>query len=152
VWGRPDTLSGLALLFVAAFAWLAARDLPLGTLHQPGAGFFPKILAALVGALAAVLVVRGALVQAPFVRGLWPERSGLRRVALMLGALLGYVALLEPAGYILATAGLFTVLLRWAGRQSWPVTAVVTILAAGGSYLVFARWLLVSLPPGVWTP
>jgi putative tricarboxylic transport membrane protein len=149
-WGRPDALSGLALLLVAVFAWAAARDLPLGTLHQPGAGFFPKILAVLVGALAAILIVRGALLAAPSVGGLWPEHSGLLRVALMLGALLGYVGILEPIGYVLSTAGLFVVLLRWVGRQSWPMTALVAVAASVGSYLFFARWLLVSLPAGFW--
>ena len=151
-WGRPDALSGFALLLVAVFAWAAAWPLPFGTLHQPGAGFFPKNLAVLVGVLAATLLVRGAVVPAASARGLWPERRGLLRVALMLAALLGYVCILEPLGYVLTTAGLFVVLLRWVGRQSWPVTAAVAILAAGGSYLLFARWLLVSLPAGLWAP
>ena len=53
--------------------------------------------------------------------------------------------------YVVET-GLFVILLRWVGRQSWPVTASVAILAAGGSYLLFARWLLVSLPAGLWAP
>lgn len=150
-WGRPDAVSGLALLLVAVFAWVAARPLPFGTLHQPGAGFLPKSLAVLVGALAATLLLRGAVVPATSIRGLWPERRGLLRVAVMLGALLGYVVLLETAGYVLTTAILFVLLLRWVGRQSWPVTAVVTILAAGGSYLLFARWLMVSLPAGLWS-
>ncbi len=145
-------MSGLAFLLVAVFAWVAARSLPFGTLHQPGAGFLPKSLAVLVAVLAATLLVRGALVPAPSVRGLWPERLGLLRVALMLGALLGYVALLEKVGYILTTVVLFVILLRWVGRQTWPVTVTVAILAAGGSYLLFARWLLVSLPAGLWAP
>jgi len=150
--GHPDALSGLALLAVAAFALLSARGLPFGTLHQPGAGFFPKNLAVLVGVLAATLLVRGAVVPAPSVRGLWPERNGLRRFALMLASLVGYVCILEPVGYVLTTAGLFVVLLRWVGRQTWAATSIVAVLAAGGSYLLFARWLLVSLPVGLWAP
>jgi putative tricarboxylic transport membrane protein len=70
----------------------------------------------------------------------------------MLGTLLGYVWLLEPVGYVLTTLGLFVILLRWVGQRSWTVTWVVAILAAGGSYLLFARWLLVSLPTGLWAP
>ncbi len=150
--GRPDALSGLALLAVAAFAFLGARTLPFGTLHQPGAGFLPKSLAALMAVLAVVLCVRGALTPAPPGRRLWPERGGLLRVSQMFGSLLAYVALLETIGYIVTTAGLFVFLLRWGGRQSWTVTAAVAILAAGGSYLLFARWLLVSLPAGLWAP
>ena len=152
VWGRPDVLSGLAFLLLAAFAWVAAWSLPFGTLRQPGAGFLPKSLAVLVAGLAATLLIRGAVVPAASVHGLWPERRGLLRVALMLAALLGYVGLLEQVGYVLTTTGLFVILLRWVGQQSWPITAVVAILAAGGSYILFARWLLVSLPAGLWAP
>jgi putative tricarboxylic transport membrane protein len=151
-WARPDALSGLALLLLAAFAWWMARQLPFGTLHQPGAGFFPKSLAVLAGALAAVLAIRGAAAEAPSVRSLWPERAGLARVLVMLAVLLGYLTVLERLGYLLSTAGLFLVLLRWVGRRSWPMTGAVTLLAAAGSYLLFARWLMVSLPAGLWAP
>lgn len=144
--------SGLVLLLIAVFAWWAAAALPFGTLHQPGAGFFPKNLAVLVGMLALVLLLRGAVAEAPSARGLWPPPTGSRRVGLMLGTLLGYVWLLEPVGYVLTTLGLFVILLRWVGQRSWTVTWVVAILAAGGSYLLFARWLLVSLPTGLWAP
>jgi len=151
-WRRPDPLAGLALLLLALFAWLAAGPLPFGTLHQPGPGFFPRSLAALTGAMSLLLLLRGLSTGAPDVRGLWPDRPGALRVLLLLLVLLAYLAALEPAGYLLATAGLFLVLLRWVGRRSWPQTAGVTLLAAGGSYLLFARWLMVSLPAGLFAP
>lgn len=150
--GRPDTLSGLALFLVAVGAWLAARDLPLGTLHQPGAGFFPKSLAVLTGGLALLLAIRGLRIEAQNVRALWPDRGGLARVVGMTAVLLGYLVALEPIGYLLTTAGLFLILLRWMGRCSWPATISVATLAAGGSYVLFARWLMVSLPAGLFAP
>jgi putative tricarboxylic transport membrane protein len=150
--GRPDALSGLALFLVAVGAWLAAQDLPFGTLHQPGAGFFPKSLAVLTGALAALLAIRGLRGDAEDVRTLWPDRAGLARVIGMTAVLLGYLVALEPAGYLLTTTGLFLVLLRGVGRCSWPETLSVALLAAGGSYLLFARWLMVSLPAGLFAP
>jgi putative tricarboxylic transport membrane protein len=148
----PDVVSGLALGGLAVFAWVGARGLAFGTLTQPGPGFFPRSLAALTGALAAALVVRGGLAPASPLAALWPERAGVRRVLVMLAALFGYAAALEPLGYLLATLGLFLVLLRGVGRRSWPVTGLVAVLAAAGSYLLFARWLMVSLPAGLWAP
>lgn len=151
-WGKPDALSGIVLLLLAAFAWIAARGLAFGSLRQPGPGFFPRSLALLTGALAAVLVVRGAAAEAPSASGLWPDRAGKSRVAIVLATLVGYAIALEPAGYLLASTGLFLVLLRWVGRRPWPETAGVTLLAAAGSYLLFARWLMVSLPAGLFAP
>lgn len=151
-WARPDLLAGLALLLFSLFAWLTAGTLPFGTLHQPGPGFFPRSLAVLTGAMSALLLVRGLRAGAPDVRALWPDRTGALRVLLLLSVLLGYLAALDPAGYLLATAGFFLILLRWVGRRSWLQTVGVTLLAAAGSYVLFAHWLMVSLPAGLFAP
>jgi len=147
---RPDVLSGLALVCLALFAWVGAGDLPIGTLHQPGAGFLPKHLAFLMAVLAACLFVKGCRTHAGSAAGLWSDRAGLARVGGMLAALVGYVLVVETAGYLVTTAALFFVMLRWIGRRGWAVTLTLALLASGGSYLLFARWLLVSLPGGAW--
>jgi hypothetical protein len=102
--------------------------------------------------LATLLLVRGCLNRAGSVAGLWPDRAGLVRVGGMLASLVAYVLVVEAAGYLLTTAALFFVALRWIGRQSWLVTLTVAALASGGSYILFARWLMVSLPGGAWVP
>jgi putative tricarboxylic transport membrane protein len=145
-------LSGLTLVCLALFAWVGAGDLPIGTLHRPGAGFLPKHLAFLLAVLAALLLVRGCRARAGSAAGLWSDRAGLARVGGTMAALIGYVLVVETAGYLLTTAALFLVMLRWIGRQGWVVTLTVALLASGGSYLLFARWLLVSLPGGAWAP
>lgn len=149
---RPDVLSGLTLLCLAVFAWASAWALPIGTLRQPGAGFFPKHLAVLMALLAVLLIVRGCLTRAPASADLWSDRAGVARVGGMLATLVGYVFVVEAVGYIPTTAALFLVMLRWIGRQGWGVTLTVAVLASGGSYLLFARWLAISLPSGAWTP
>jgi putative tricarboxylic transport membrane protein len=149
---NPDVLSGLILLAVAAVAWIAAGSLPFGTLHQPGAGLFPKSLAILLWGLALALWFRGLGAEAVVDARLWPDRAGLLRVAIMCATLVAYVLALETAGYLLATAGMFLILLRWVGRRPWSTTILTAGLAAAASYLVFARWLMVSLPAGIWVP
>ena len=52
----------------------------------------------------------------------------------------------------LRTTALFVVMLRWVGGRSWIVTLMTAILAVAGSYLLFARWLMVPLPSGTWLP
>jgi hypothetical protein len=150
--GTHDALSGVALLAVGLFAWVAAASLPFGTLHQPGAGFLPKSLAAALVALALILWVRGAIATLPDAGNLWPDRAGILRVGVMCGTLMAYVLVVETAGYLVTTAGMFCVLLRRVGRRSWPTTLLIGLAAAAASYLVFARWLLVSLPTGTWVP
>jgi putative tricarboxylic transport membrane protein len=140
------------LLLLAVCAWLAAGGLPFGTLHRPGAGFFPRSLAVLIGSLALLLVLRSVIGAPARVAPPWPDRGGVRRVGLMLAALLAYAVALEPVGYLLTTAGTFLILLRWVSARSWPTAVAGAMLAAGGTYLLFARWLMVSLPDGLWAP
>ena len=68
---RPDVLSGLTLLCLAVFAWASAWALPIGTLRQPGAGFFPKRLALLMALLAVLKIVRGCMTRPPASADLW---------------------------------------------------------------------------------
>ncbi len=150
--GRHDALSGLSLFAVGVFAWVAASSLPFGTLHQPGAGFLPKSLAVMLAGLALILWVRGAMAAPPDTTGAWPDRAGTMRVGVMCVTLFAYVLAVDAAGYLVTTAGMFCVLLRWVGRRSWPTTVLTALAAAAGSYVVFARWLMVSLPSGTWVP
>jgi putative tricarboxylic transport membrane protein len=147
-----DAIGGLVLLAVAAAAWLAAGELPSGALHRPGPGLFPKSLAVLIAGLAILLVIRSAGGSAASLADLWPDRGGVRRIAVMLVTLLAYAVALEPVGYLLTTAGAFVILLRWVSARSWCTTGAGAALASAGSYLLFARWLMVSLPPGLWAP
>lgn len=147
-----DAAGGLVLLALAAAAWLAAGELPFGTLQRPGPGLLPRSLAVLIGGLALLLVLRSASGAAASLAGLWPDRGGVRRIAILLAALLTYALALEPVGYLLTTAATFLILLRWVSGRSWPATVTGAVLAAAGSYLLFARWLMVSLPPGLWAP
>ena len=151
-WRRADAVSGAVFLAVALGAWLAGRDLPVGSLHRPGAGLFPRGLAALLAVLSAVLLVRGLGRPGADLRGLWQDRAGARRLLLMGATLLGYVAIVEVAGYLITTFALFVVMIRWVGARGWPVALATAGLGSAGSYLLFARALKVNLPAGLWLP
>jgi hypothetical protein len=58
------------------------------------------------------------------------------------------VALLELLGYPLATFLLVLVALRLMEPRGWAVTLGIAAAAAIASFVVFAVWLKVPLPPG----
>jgi putative tricarboxylic transport membrane protein len=68
----------------------------------------------------------------------------------LVAALLGYVALLTPAGWALATAGFFTVTSRVLGSRHLRRDVVVGVLLGAISSYAFTRWLGVRLPVGPW--
>lgn len=149
---RADAVGGAALLVLAALAWVAGRGLPLGALSQPGAGFFPRILTLLLAALALVLLVRGLARPGVAFTEPWTDRSTRRRLVLMTGALVFYVAAVGTLGYLVTTAALFVVMVRWVGGRGWAHALIVAVLCSAGSWYVFGRLLRVNLPAGALLP
>jgi len=140
---RADLLSGVflvALGVVSLVEALRVRD------DWQGAKLMPA-------ALAIVLVVLGAGHFVPALaaaeRPAWPDASRGRRLALVFGALVLYVAALPFLGFLPATALFVLVLLGALGDFSWAVTIVMTGAIASASHVVFKHWLGMPLPSGL---
>jgi putative tricarboxylic transport membrane protein len=143
---RADAVAAGGVLLLAGVAIREAGKLPLGTAGNPGPGFLPWWVAVTLGLLALV-----RLGQLWISRGTPDPGAGQRRVLAVAGlvvALAAYVALLEPLGYPLATFLLVLFVLRLVEPRPWTVALGVAAAAAVGSFVVFAVWLGVPLPPG----
>jgi hypothetical protein len=55
----PDRLGGSALWLLAVFVMWESRELPLGTWHNPGPGYFPVLLAVILLVLGSLVCVMG---------------------------------------------------------------------------------------------
>lgn len=144
--GRRDAVAAAALLLFAAVAAVESlRLLPYGALRNPGPAFFPWWTSLTLAGLSLVLLVRAVAGHAER-RGAGGERW--IKVAGLLGALAVYSLVLEPVGYPIATFVLVLFMLRVTEPTPWLVALAAALLAAGGTYLVFAVWLSVPLPAG----
>lgn len=143
---RVDTLIGaLALALAAAFAWQSAA-LPLGSVSNPGAAFFPLAVAGLL-ALGGVLMLVAAPASQRLREVAWPELGH----AVQIVAVCAFASLaLERLGYRLTVAAMLVALL--AGVERKPVLAALAIAAglSAASYWIFASLLRVPLPTGPW--
>jgi putative tricarboxylic transport membrane protein len=74
----------------------------------------------------------------------WPTPGAI------MASLLGYVALLTPFGYALATAVFVTVAARVLGSRRTGRDVVVGVLLGVVTSYAFTRWLGVRLPVGPW--
>jgi len=147
---RADAVAATTVLAVAAVALHQAGRLPFGTVRNPGPGFVPW-WTGLALALLALAALAQALAAAPSRR---PAGAGGRtpRVVGLLGALAAYVLLLEPLGYPACTFLLVGFMLRVVEPRPWGQALGVAAVAAVGSYVLFAVWLKVPLPPGFGRP
>jgi putative tricarboxylic transport membrane protein len=137
-----DRLGGSALCLLAVFVMWESRRLPLGTWHNPGPGYFPVLLAAILLVLAGLLCALGTPAT-PLARVGWSEASQ----ALVILAVGAFICLaLERLGYRLTmlTALLFLVWL--VERRSFLTAATFALALAFGSFYLFDTLLRVPLP------
>src|SRR6266850_6353427 len=138
-----DLVSGLFWLAVAIFAVLQGLSLNLGNLNRPGPGFFPFWGGVVLGVLSVVLIVRALrrVAAGPRIR---PESW---KPLVVVGALLAYLLLLEPLGFVTVTF-LFLLLLFRIEQRCWAFSAASAAMGTLASYLLFQVWLKTQLPTG----
>jgi hypothetical protein len=135
-----------ALGFIALGVWALVET---GEMSRLGA-VFPRTVAS------AMIVFAGAYVLIALLRrGLPTERaagSAVRRVVFLL-ILLGWVLLLDPLGFFVASVIGFGLICTVANYDAWHwrralVYIGITLLMVGGFQWLFAELLLVPLPEG----
>jgi len=111
----------------------------------PRSGFFPFWLALIMVVTCAVILAQAALggrtksfvsreQLGPVLKVLWPATAA--------------VALMHFIGLYVASALYMGFYMRWVGRHSWVMVAVIALGVSVGSFLVFEKWFLVAMPKG----
>lgn len=144
---RRDLICGLAFIGLAILFGLRAMDYRLGTAARMGPGYFPLILAGVLLLLGIGVVVE-SLRRAD---RLHLNRAELRSAAAVLGSVVIFGLLIEPAGFLIAgTATAFACQLG--SPRFRPVRALVSaagLVAAAAALFIWALQLpLPLLPPG----
>jgi putative tricarboxylic transport membrane protein len=143
--GRDVVAASALLLLAALVAFESARLLPLGVVRNPGPGFFPWWVSLALGLFALVLLGRSLAAG----RAGGGEPGGrVGKVAGVLAVLAVYALVLDVVGYPIATFVVVLFMLRVTEPHRWPLALGLALLAAGGSYVLFAVWLGVPLPAG----
>ena len=116
-----DVAAGLLFMVLAAILAYNAGSLPLGTAGRMGPGYFPLMLAGILGILSVVILVGAFRYDGPPIRV--PEWRGL---ALVTAAIVIFGATLRPLGFLAAVflSGLLCVL---ASRPFRPFSAGLMI-------------------------
>ncbi len=143
---NADRVSGAALFLFALAAGWEARGLPFGTINAPDSGFFPLSLAVMLAVLSALIVLVTWLPEASAAAP--PSWQGGGRMALVVVALVAYVAVLNRLGYPLATVLVMLFYLRGLERLRWSVSLTFAVVSVVASYVLF-RQLGVPLPAGI---
>ena len=139
-----DRVAGAALVLIGLVTLVESRAFPLGTLHRPGPAFVPVALASLLILFGVAVFVMGAAARRLADVG-WHE---WRHAVAIFGACAFAALGLERLGYRITMAVVVAFLLLIVERKGWVLALALTIVAAGGSFLVFDTLLNVLLPRG----
>jgi putative tricarboxylic transport membrane protein len=137
--GAQSRVAGLTALAIGIAAALAARDLGLGSLTDPGPGLWPLTVSAVLVITGAVVAVRPGDDAEPIGRDAWT-------VVVACLSLLAYTAVISTVGFELPTIALLAFWLRVLGGEPWRTTIVVSVGATVVVYAVFVLALGVALP------
>jgi putative tricarboxylic transport membrane protein len=146
--GADRTAGAVLLVFAVAFGAGALKQYDYWGPNGPGPAFLPFWLGVVMTVLATLLLV-GALRTRETGADWLPSGEGLRRLLLVVGVTVAFVALLNVIGMVMGTVLFLIVLMRFLDRCAWPLTLMVALATAAFIYLVFARWLRVPLPVGL---
>jgi putative tricarboxylic transport membrane protein len=151
----PRIAGGMLVVAGLSFGYVAVRELDGAGVTVGGPRFAPLVVTGAWTALALVYLA-GQLIRSSTVDESTvdvadspPDRFVRLSPVLLLAALLGYVALLEPLGFALASTGFFVAASRILGSRRWVRDVLVAVGLAFGAYLAFTRLLDIHLPPGV---
>jgi hypothetical protein len=139
-----DRASAIALIIFALLVIWESRQLPLGTLRQPGPAFIPILLALLLLVFAVFLVLTSS--RAPSLSSLiWTE---WRHALAILAASLFSVFAIERLGYRLTVLLVLGFLVKLLEQRSWIVSLSFAFTLSFGSFFLFYTVLRVPLPQG----
>ena len=139
-----EIVAGLCFLAIGIGFTVGAVKLQIGAPTEPQPGFFPFWDGVILIALSAVFLFQA-----------WGGRAGESHVFGRLGgpavvvlALVLYVATMETVGYVITTALLSAAVLKVLDTKP-RVLVLISLILAVASYLIFDRMLGVTLPLGL---
>jgi putative tricarboxylic transport membrane protein len=130
---------------------LEGLQLGFGSFGVPGPGFLPVLIGGILAGLSLGLFVKSLLLKTEpeEIASFWKEKGSWKKVLFTLLSLVLYLFFLDYLGYILTTFLFLCYLVKFIGKRGWVVSLSVSILATVISYGVFARWMEVPLPRGI---
>jgi len=141
---RADHIAGAFFVGFGILIIALSGDLPMGSLSFPGAGFMPKILAALTILFGAVLALRAGESK-PLGTLTWDDAKHAGMVVAITAAA---IALFEWLGFLTTNVLMIFALLVVIERRRLPAAAAYSIGVVGVTYVLFVYVLQTPLNTG----
>lgn len=123
----------------------------MGTLQQPGPGFFPFLAGTILGILSVLNLLKAIAKKEPGKEDLEKLGPGKKwkNISLTLAILFAYPLMLRLMGFAFSTFILFVVLLRFIEPLRWSIVLRVAGGVAILTFLIFQYFLKIQFPKGI---
>lgn len=145
---REDAVSGTLLAALGAYAAFKGYGYGLGSLSQPGAGFFPFWSAVLLLGCAMAIALRALVRLGSGLQAAYPN-LGSWKVWTCVAALVVYAILVPLLGFGISTFLVLVGLMRLDPKTSWRASLAISACSAAAFWLLFAHALGVAFPPSL---
>jgi putative tricarboxylic transport membrane protein len=139
---------GLFWLAIGGFVVWAGRDLGIGRVNDPGAGFGLFWIGALLVFLSALVVLAALRAPGPSVPSLWADtRWGKVIVVVLLLVAFGF--LFDRIGFVVCSTAMLLILMLFIDPVRLWIAIPVALIAPIGVYFVITKWLKIQMPVGI---
>lgn len=139
---------GFGTIFVLALYGVVSSSLmPMGRLQEPGPGFFPLALSAILLILSGLGIVSARPSAQDLARSepFWGDMKTPVKIVLATGlAVLAF----EPVGFLITSSCFLVSLFLWVSRYPWWKAVVFGIAGGFSGWLCFVKLLGVPMPGG----
>ena len=143
---KKDLISSAFFALCGLLIVTGSLGMSIGRLGEPGPGFLPLIVGAVLVLMSLVLFVntlRHRIAEQVVTRMGRKERFKVLATSL---SLILYAAAMQPLGFVLVTLLLLLFLFKVIGELGWATSLAGTLLTTLFFYLLFGVWLKIPLP------
>ncbi len=146
-------MGGVIWIVIGVFLCIASIELRLGDLRNPGPGFMPFIAGVFFAVFGIILRLQASPKEidkkgrSPIekIRSAWNRKE----LVFTLLALLGYILLLTPLGFIFTTFLFLFFLFKTMEPKRWFLPLISSLSLTIFTYLIFTIWLKCQFPRGI---
>ena len=147
---KADRISGIFWFVFAVIVSIESYRMGLGTLHRPGPGFLFFWAGILLALMSLIILIRAWITQREAgAGGLIFGGQNLRKIFLVLTAVLLCILFMERLGFAVVTFLLFLFLLGVVEKKGWRFTILTSLAVTVAAYLIFETALQSQLPKGL---
>jgi putative tricarboxylic transport membrane protein len=144
---KYDQFTGVVWFGLGIGITIKAIQLGLGKPRLPGPGFVAFLVGLSLG-LSGFILALFATINKKSTDNQTQERGNWGRVIPVLLALFIFIFLLQPLGFLITTMLFSFVLFKMTEPKKCVIPALISLVVAFLSYLVFSVWLKIPFPKG----